>query len=139
MLLKVFVFTSLSLQFNFRVHTCILIKQYLLLIFFFSKYQSLSLPVLEAKCAWNLHFLISSFAHFLICCHFSNFFQFPKKVRVIDRKSNVILHPVLIACLDCLSWLLFHFGLYTILGLLSFCLISRTFFILNLFTCQTVC
>ena len=43
------------------------------------------------------------------------------------------------SCLDCLSWLLFHFGLYTILGLLSFCLISRAFFVLNLFTCQTVC
>ena len=101
MLLKVFVFTSLSLQFNFRVHTCILIKQYLLLIIIFFK-----ISIFIPSCPWSevcmkLTFPPHPFAHFLICCHFSNFFQFPKKVRVIDRKSNVILHPVLIACLDC--------------------------------------
>ena len=101
MLLKVFVFPSLSLQFNFPVHPCILISQDLLLNIFFFKI-SIFIPFLSLKRSVHETYISSHpFAHFLICCHFLNFFQFPKKVRVIDRKSNVILHPVLIACLDC--------------------------------------
>ena len=100
MLLKVFVFTSLSLQFNFRVHTGILIKQYLLLIIFFSKYQSLSLPVLEAKCAWNLHFLPIHLLISLSAVISPTFFNFPRRfeLSIGSRMLYYILSwlPVLI-------------------------------------------
>ena len=135
MLLKVFVFTSLSLQFNFRVHTCILIKQYLLLIIFFFK-----ISIFIPSCPWSEVCMKLTFPHFLICS-FPYLLSFLQLFSISQEGSSYRsgVECYITSCLDCLSWLLFHFGLYTILGLLSFCFISRAFFILNLFTCQTVC
>ena len=134
MLLKVFVFTSLSLQFNFRVHTCILIKQYLLLIIFF---QNINLyPFLSLKRSVHETYISSP-----SICSFPYLLSFLQLFSISQEGSSYRseVECYITSCLDCLSWLLFHFGLYTILGLLSFCLISRAFFVLNLFTCQTVC
>ena len=136
MLLKVFVFTSLSRQFNFPVHPCILITQDLLLIiFFFSKYQSLSLLVLEAKCAWNLHFLPIHLLISLFAVISRTFFNFPRRfeLSIGSRMLYYILSwlPVFIVVS---FWALHHswspFVLFNFTGI---------FFILNLFTCQTVC
>ena len=134
MLLKVFVFTSLSLQFNFRVHTCILIKQYLLLIIFF---QNINLyPFLSLKRSVHETYISSP-----SICSFPYLLSFLQLFSISQEGSSYRseVECYITSCLDCLSSLLFRFGLYTILGLLSFCLISRAFFVLNLFTCQTVC
>ena len=95
--LKVFVFTSLSLQFNFHVHPCILISQDLLLIIFFSKYQSLSLPVMK----WSVReTYISSPSIFSLLSFlelFSNFFL--ELFQGSSYRSEVECY--ITSCLDC--------------------------------------
>ena len=125
MLLKVFVFPSLSLQFNFPVHPCILISQDLLLIIIF--FQNINLyPFLSLKRSVHETYISSP-----SICSFPYLLSFLQLFSISQEGSSYRseVECYITSCLDCLSRLLFHFGLYTILGLLSFCLISRAFFL----------